>query len=109
MCAYLDRPGVTDDVAVVIVERELADIIISQELVGWSPTGQYARRYKAELAWYGGNEGESLAFHKYMWWGMSQQHIIAHPFVVKYESLTTHLLWLPKEARANFGPRQVAL
>jgi hypothetical protein len=109
MCVHLEGPGIADDVAVVIVFRSLADIIASQESIGWGPTGQYAGRYKAELIRYGGNEGESLAFHKYLWWGESQQHIISHPSVVNYEDLSSHPLWLPKSARANFGPRQVAL
>ena len=108
MCAHLEEPGQADDVAAVMVWRTFDDILASQAVIGWTPEGQYADRYQAELALYGSLK-QPLARVKYSEWEDGQSQNITHPFDVHYESLTEHPLWLPKAVRANFGPRQVAL
>jgi hypothetical protein len=108
MCYQIERFGDREDVAVVMVFRWLGDILKSQAQVGWSPDGQYKARYKAELAKYEKN-GSSLASTKYQHWLISQRDAILHPYSVRYETLNTHPLWLTKEQRRGFGPRQIAI
>lgn len=108
MCAHLGEPGGADDVAVVMVWRSMSYILASQERIGWAAGGAYASRYRAELALYGSLK-RPLASIKYAEWEHGQSQKIANPFDVTYGSLVPHPLWLPKSARANFGPRQIAL
>lgn len=108
MCSYLVGPGLTGDVAVVMVWRDLADVLASQARVGWTPTGVYRGRYRAELALYD-TLADTLAETKYRAWDTSQRLAVVHPFEIEYESLDVHPLWLPKAARVGFGPRQIAL
>jgi hypothetical protein len=108
MCYQIERFGDREDVAVVMMFRWLGDILKSQVQVGWSPDGQYKTRYKAELARYRENRS-SLASIKYKHWLASQRDNILHSYIVRYETLNKHPLWLSKEQRRGFGPRQIAL
>jgi hypothetical protein len=112
MCYQIERFGDREDVAVVMVHRKWGDILASQRAVGWSLDDQYRERYKAELEKYGedaGEDTESLIIIKYARWLLVQEDVIRHSYTVNYEDLNTHPLWLSKEQRRGFKPRQIAL
>lgn len=97
ICRYVHQFS-APEVAIVLVRRDIEDIIASQERVDW--TGE-AR----ELRQYGLKQG-AIADIKYRYWDEYQKAIIRNPFEVEYELLKAHPLWLPREERAGFEPRQ---
>jgi hypothetical protein len=86
------------DVAIVLVRRDVGDILVSEQRVEW--TGQ-----ERELGRYGLREGV-IAQVKYDYWDERQKARIHNPFELEYESLSGHPRWIPKGERAEFGPRQ---
>lgn len=88
-----------DDVAIVLMRRNVADIVASEERV------KFQRKRARELAQYERNDGV-LSQVRYDHWEKHQRPYIAHALEVEYESLSEHPLWVPKERRIDFGPRQ---
>lgn len=103
MCRYVHGFGDRDDVAVVLMRRPIRDIRASQERIGWP-----AEERERELARYGMQSGEPAPI-KYLFWWAQQRHHVKHAFEVDFESLSAHPMWVPKERRADFGPRQTAI
>lgn len=101
MCRYVHEYGDDDTVAVVLCRRNVEDIVASQERIGW-------KHEAYELSLYGltPQDGRRIADVKYEFWEQHQQAKIFNSFVVEYEDLEEHPLWIPKAKRANFGPRQ---
>lgn len=96
MCRYVHRVG---DVFVVMVYRNVADIIASQEHIGWGANEAL------ELARYE-EVGRPIAAVKYDFWRKRQRPIIANWLEVEYENLAAHPLWIDERERVGFGPRQ---
>lgn len=97
ICRYVHTirsPGL----AVVLVKRPVAEIVKSQERINWE--GE-----ERELRQYGLKEGVSAQV-KYDYWDQYQRRQIEHPFEIEYESVATHPMWIPKECRTDFEPRQ---
>lgn len=90
------------DVLVVWMERELADILASQERINWPPWDK-AR----EVAKYGEDQGEPAAI-KYRHWREWQRDATANYLELPFSSLAGHPLWVPKAERSTFAARQVA-
>lgn len=88
-----------DDVAIVLMRRNVGDIVASEERVKWT------RKQARELAQYGRKDGV-ISEVRYDHWEKHQRPYIAHAFEIEYESLSEHPLWVPKERRADFGLRQ---
>lgn len=88
-----------EDVAIVLMRRDVADIVASEERI------KFERKRARELAQYGRKDGVVSAV-RYDHWERHQRPYITHAFEVEYESLSEHPLWVPKERRADFGPRQ---
>lgn len=107
MCYCLDEFREADDVAVVMVRRNMADVLRSQRLVGWSLDGFYHERYKRELRHYTYDDGE-LAVAKYQRWDAWQRNAMRHVYDVQYEFLCDHPLWIPKAERVGFAHRQTS-
>ncbi len=102
MCRYVHEFGDQDDVAVVMCDRDIYEIMASQERIGWEWE-------KFELLRYGRIDGE-IARVKYVhWWREGQKDKIKHAFDVRYDDLESHPLWLPKEQRVDFDRRQYQL
>ena len=99
VCHYV--PG-----AVVMCKRNVADILASQERIGWTRINEpieYTRYFKDDYTL-------PIAVHKYVMWEKWQKPMLgARSFEIEYESLRGHPLWVPKEQRVNFKPRQTAL
>ena len=88
-----------DDVAIVLMRRDVADIVASEERI------KFQRKRARELTQYGRKDGV-ISEVRYDHWEKHQRPYIAHAFEVEYESLGAHPLWVPKEQRAGFSPRQ---
>jgi hypothetical protein len=101
MCRFVHEVGIRPEVAVVLCRRDVADIVASQERIGWQHEAFELNRYGLTLA-----DGKGIADIKYEFWDTYQWEFIRNRFEVDYESLVEHPLWVPKERRANFGRRQ---
>ncbi|RLC82301.1 MAG: hypothetical protein DRJ03_19245 [Chloroflexi bacterium] len=84
---------------VVMMLRPLADIIASQERIGWGANEAI------ELARYE-NASPPIAAVKYDFWRNHQRPAIDTWLEVEYESLRGHPLWIDKRERAEFTARQ---
>jgi hypothetical protein len=84
--------------AVVFMMRDLDDIHASERRINW----QYD---KVEAIKYGLTEGS--AEEKQRFWQSFQRHQIANAYVVEYESLSGHPLWMPKDQRGDFEWNQI--
>ena len=100
MCRYVHEFGDNDDVAIVLVRRDIEDIEKSQQRVGWNWEAFELERYGK------GPQSGPIAQVKYDYWDRHQRGEIANAFEVDYEDLSSHPLWLPKELRADFHSRQ---
>jgi len=92
------------DIAIVLMRRDIKDIIASEKRIGWYNSPQT----KLELAKYGLEEG-TIAKVKYQYWDRAQKDLVHNSFEVEYESLSGHLMWVPKEQRKDFTTRQYQL
>jgi hypothetical protein len=100
MCHCVHYFGKNENLLVVMVFRDINDIIRSQERIDW--------KYEAiERIKYGGKLGP-IAKLKYEFWE-KQKPLIHHWVEVEYESLKEHPLWVPKEKREGFGDTQTCL
>ena len=88
----------TDDTAIVLMRRNVEDIVASQARIGWVWE-------QLDLARYDRSDG-IIAEIKYRFWEEYQRARIKHAFEIEYESLAGHPLWVPGHLRRNFGPGQ---
>jgi hypothetical protein len=89
-----------DKIAIVLMRRELDDIVKSQERIGWQWEW-------LELARYDLYDG-IIAETKYQFWEQYQKERIQNSFEIEYESLVAHPLWITKDLRQNFHPIQTS-
>ena len=103
LCRWVHHLGINDDLAIVLMRRDIKDIIASQQRVEW-------RWEPLELIFYGRkvNEGP-IAEVKYEYWDEVQKHYIKNAFEVEYESMRDHPLWVPKIYRKDFDSHQTEL
>ncbi|MFZ5882120.1 MAG: PqqD family protein [Chloroflexota bacterium] len=87
--------------AVVLMRRNVEDIIASQKRIGW-------RWEKLELARYDLTTGV-IAEVKYRFWDGHQKSKIRHAFEVQYDDLRLHPLWLDMGVRGDFEPTQTTI
>jgi len=89
-----------ENTAVILIRRNIEDIIASQKRIGW-------RWEWLELARYDRTEGV-IAEVKYQYWEKYQKRKIKHAFEIDYESLAAHPLWVPRDSRQNFKANQTS-
>jgi hypothetical protein len=99
LCRYVHMLA-DDHVAVVLMRRNIEDIIASQKRIQWMWEW-------LELARYDRSDG-IISEVKYQFWDQVQKVHIKHAFEVEYESLAAHPLWIAKELRQNFEADQTA-
>lgn len=101
LCRWVHLFARRPDTAVVMMRRDPADIIASQEAMDWT------RRFEPnELAAYGVKAGP-ICKVKYAFWERHQRALLGeHAFEVEYESLRGHQLWVSEDLRQDFGPKQ---
>ena len=85
------------DTVVVLVRRNIDEIIASERRIGWDGEARELRRY-------GLKEG-IISKVKYDYWERVQSPLIPieRRFEVEYESLAEHELWIAPEERPYFG------
>lgn len=89
------------DTALVVVWRNLDDIIASSRRICHYPQMRWAADRR-------GMTDKEYILSRYRRWNEASEDL-DNIFSVQYESLDTHPLWLPKEARAHFEPLQTML
>lgn len=87
-----------DDTAIILMKRNIQDIISSQKRINWGYE-------KLELARYDQTEGD-IAEIKYKYWRETQKNKITNAFEIDYESLSVHPLWINEQERRSFRPNQ---
>jgi hypothetical protein len=109
MCHVIHK-FTTSNICVVLMRRDIDDIIASEKRVGWE-FGQmdellkYGVKYE-HLRWYLRKGNPSISQLKYELWDTYQKDKIIHRFELGYSSLNIHPLWIPKEERIHFGVTQ---
>lgn len=113
----LQGPGILKDAlrfsdpecCVVLMRRDVQDIIASQERIGWNIWARKEIGYYANLT----PEMEEyidaplyVATAKYDYWETYVRDYLSYWKEVEYESLKNHPLWVDKEHRSNFRARQ---
>lgn len=97
--AYCHLYAGLKNVAVVMVKRKVSDIIASQKRVGWGFEDHELLHYPGEVA--------PIAEVKYKRWKQQKEILGRQAFEVKYNNLSKHPLWVPKNKRAEFAIAQV--
>jgi coenzyme PQQ synthesis protein D (PqqD) len=87
-----------EDTCIVLMRRNIKDIVASQERIGWTWERAELMRYDRPDC--------VIARVKYDFWEKYQKALIRHAFEVEYESLAGHPLWVPKKQRLNFRADQ---
>ena len=110
--SHLVHKVANDDTLVVMMMRDINDIVASEKRVNWSG-GPYAELEKFGMT---GKRARSFRQHggkiselKYKRWNEEQKNKIPNYLELEYESLSKHPLWVPKEKRVNFHPKQTTL
>ena len=89
-----------DDVLVVVMKRDINDIIFSDMRIGWSSSGEN----KVELAKFG---LKNLNLHSSV---VKMDYFKTHKpknyLIINYEDLKEHPLWVDKFNRQNFSAKQ---
>lgn len=88
----------SEDNAIILMRRNVKDIIKSQKRIKWS-------KEWLELIRYDRSKG-IIAEIKYDYWEKNQEKQIKNAFEIEYDSLKTHPLWVNKKERENFLPMQ---
>jgi hypothetical protein len=99
LCRYVHIFS-ADDTAIVLMRRDVEDIVASQKRIDWSWES-------LELARYDRSDGV-IAEVKYRFWEEHQRERIKHAFEIEYESLAAHPLWIPEDLRQGFEAMQTA-
>lgn len=104
MARYVTDFGDCDDVVIVWVDRRLADVVASEQRIGWNrgkAVGKERDKY-ADVPGY--SKDLPICQIKRRYWAQYQKPAIRHWLEVKYTDLQRHPLWV--DDRADFGPRQ---
>lgn len=98
--AYCHLYAGFDNVAVVMVRRDIDDIIASQERVGWGFEWLEMKHYPGEE--------RPISRVKYKHWDDYQKKELGkQAFEIEYESLKKHPMWVDKSERNDFAIAQV--
>lgn len=92
---------------VVLMRRDVEDIVRSQRRIGWDKAWKNKLRYRYKVApW---TLLRPVAEIRYRHWARHQRSRIPCWVELEYESLRQHPLWVPPEQRRSFGPKQTAV
>ena len=95
VCHWIDTP----DTAIIILRRSVEDIIASQLRIEWT-------HEESELLYCFSDEGP-ISKVRYNLFDKYQKKLLKIPyFEIEYEELASHPLWVDKDNRKNFHPRQ---
>jgi len=101
------------DCAVVFMMRNVDDICKSQKRIKWewdeAEKKQYRQILRNDRIKVHINFASRISQIKYDFWNAYQKSRVPNNFEVEYESLSSHPMWLDKEQRKGFGPKQTEL
>jgi hypothetical protein len=89
----------SEDNAIVLMRRNVKDIVKSQKRIKWSKEWLELIRYD--------HKAGIISEIKYDFWKKNQRKKTKNAFEVQYESLKKHPLWIEKKERENFSPMQI--
>jgi hypothetical protein len=98
LCRYIHFFG-SEDNAIILMRRNVKDIIKSQKRIKWSKEWLELIRYDRSVG--------IIAEIKYDLWENNQRNQIKNAFEIDYNSLKTHPLWINKKEREYFLPMQI--
>lgn len=84
------------DALIIMVARDIGEILASQDRIGWTRTWGKLERIRC------GNPDIPSAVNKYAFWQM-QRHLIDDRFEITYESLREHPLWVEDKTGWGFA------
>jgi hypothetical protein len=90
------------DVAIVYMRRRMRDIIASERRMSWG----YERQ---ELGKYGPNAKPPIALYRLKHWMKYQAQHVHNLYMVRYEHLVNHLLWVDRADRVEWRPDQMEI
>lgn len=94
-----------DGFFMVMCMRDVRDIIISQERIGWGYEWLERLKYPTNSWKY-----ESIAQVKYANWEYAREFLLPEQYLeIQYEEMKDHPLWVPKEDRQNWGFSQTEI
>jgi len=113
----LQGPGILKDAlrfsdpncCVVLMKRDVEDIIASQSRIGWNIWAEREIQYYVNLLPDSHILTEAavwVATAKYDYWETYVRDYLSYWKEVEYESLSEHPLWVPKDKRRHFGAKQ---
>lgn len=87
------------DVTIVIVRRNIEEIVESEKRIDWNPKSQREAFFAQD------DDSRPISKIKYDYWDKWKSRI---PSYVEYEyaDFEVHPLWVPKDERKNFTPKQ---
>lgn len=91
---------VPDDVLVIVMQRNIEDIIASQQRINWSEADEFI-----ELRRYGLEEGV-ISEIKYSYWNLHKHEGPRFFLEIEYESMKGHPMWVDQEKRRDFDKKQ---
>ena len=100
LCRYVHNFS-SEANAIVLVRRNIEDIVRSQNRIGW-------RWEKLELMRYDRKSG-TISKIKYDFWEKCQKNLIVNGYEIRYENLCSHPMWISFSDRKEFLPDQVDL
>lgn len=104
-CRYIHKFS-SEDTLIVMMLRPIDEIQASERRIGWGDAYQRVL-YNDVIKYYNIPEDKPIAAVKYEYWRRFQRPQIVHWHEQSYEELAQHPLWIPKERRVGFGPRQI--
>lgn len=102
LCRYAHMIGYVPDTAIVMMRRNVDDIIASQERIGW----EWESTEKLYYVDTGADMNLPIAEIKYQYWDQVQAKDIPHAYEIEYRSLSAHPMWIDKPDRVDFAAHQ---
>jgi hypothetical protein len=104
ICRYIQDFS-NENTLVVIMKRDPADILASQNRIDWKCEGAEMIHYKINERF----DLKTIAEIKYRYWDKVQRQKVLHYVEMEYEFLSAHPLWIQKDFRKDFHPKQTFL
>lgn len=98
---YLDEVS-AENILIVIMFRDLDEIYLSQARIKWNGEGNEIEKLHSK----GFKDFRYPAEGKYLYYRRELWRKLHNVYELNYDDLSHHKLWVPKEKRENFGPRQ---
>ena len=110
-CRFIHEVAISSHMLVVMMRRPLPDIVASEKRIRWGDARQQAL-YADVIKKYPKLSDKPISQVKYFYWDTVQRLQLVKRncdvYELRYDDLHTHKLWIPKEQRSKFFPRQIS-